>query len=93
VLPIANPTQDDLVASSDARVRAAVRRVRPGTLMLVSDPQPPGAMNVLLGPSAFSGPQQLAYDELRRRFAWRRVSMTPNGLQVVRLAGRARAAR
>ena len=88
VLPIANPTEDDLVASSDARVRAALRRVRSGTLMLTSDPQPRGSKTALGAPRDFNGLQQLALDGLRRRFAWRTVTVTPGGLRVVRLVER-----
>lgn len=88
VLPIGDPVQDDLVASSDDRVRAAARRVRSGTLMVTSRPLPPGSVSPLGLSSTFNALQQIALDELRRRFTWRTVAATPSGLRLVRLADR-----
>ena len=88
VLPIANATQDDLVASSDDRVRASVRRVRAGTLLITSAPTARSALSPIGGPSAFTPLQLIARDGLLRRFRWHTVERLTNGLRAVRLQAR-----
>ena len=89
LLPINNPIADDLLDSSDDRVREAAERVPGGTLMLMTSPGGRRPAGTLAGsPQPFVGLQLVALDVLRRRFDWHRVLRTTDGLQLVRLQPR-----
>jgi hypothetical protein len=77
VLPISNPAEDALIASSTDRVVAAAERVPPGTLLLTSV--------IPEGYPGFNELQQAALSALQRRFAFRQVEWTADGLELVRL--------
>jgi hypothetical protein len=90
LLPITNPIQDDLIDSSDGRVRSAATHVPAGTLMLTTPaPKVSGQTGSLGGnPLDLVGVQFVALQTLRARFAFDRVDETPDGLQLVRLRER-----
>ncbi|MDX6624023.1 MAG: hypothetical protein QOE75_1955 [Solirubrobacterales bacterium] len=83
LLPISHPPEEDLIESSDPRVRAAAERVPPGTLMLTSPVPADGS-----GLPAFSRVEIVALDVLRRRFHFVPVARNSSGLEVVRLVPR-----
>lgn len=90
LLPINNAIEDDLIDSSDGRVRTAAAHVPAGTLMLTSPPPKVAGQTGSLGgnPLDLVGVQRVALQTLRARFAFHRVDETPDGLQLVRLVER-----
>lgn len=80
VLPMSNPAQDVLIASSRDRVVAASERVPAGTLLLTA--------RVPDGFPGFNELQLAALSVLHRRFAFRPVEWTSDGLELVRLVPR-----
>lgn len=83
LLPMSHPPEEDLIESSDARIRAAAERVPPGTLMLTSEIPTPDS-----GLPAFSRVEIIALDVLRQRFRFVPVERNTSGLEVVRLVPR-----
>jgi hypothetical protein len=71
LLPISNPSEDALIASSAGRVRAGAEDLSPGTLLLIS-------------PAEFNGLQLTALEVLERRFDFEPVA-SAEGLELVRL--------
>jgi hypothetical protein len=89
LLPISDPTEDALIASSADRVRAAAESIPAGTLLLTSPaPNPPGQISPTGQYRDFNALQQLALSTLQRRFAFEPVAQTPEGLELVRLEPR-----
>jgi hypothetical protein len=84
LLPISNPAEDSLIESSRERVLDAVAKVPAGTLMLT---QP-----VVAGHEAetFNELQLAAARALNRRFAFKLVKLTPDGIALARLVPRQR---
>lgn len=82
VLPISNPAEDFLIASSWDRVITASEHVPAGALLLTSA--------VPAGLPGFNDLQQAALSVLHRRFAFRPVESTPDGFELVRLIPRGR---
>lgn len=80
-LPISNPSEDALIASSRGRVVAASERVSAGTLLLTAA--------VPDGYPGFNALQRTALSVLHRRFAFRSVEWTSDGVELVRLVPRA----
>jgi hypothetical protein len=85
LLPISHPPEDDLIDSSDGRVLAAIRGLPAGTLLLTSPPAPPGTISPTGEPSEFNLLQEHALEALHRRFGFRLVRRTPEGIELVRL--------
>ncbi len=83
VLPISHPPEDDLIESSQARVRASVERMRAGTLMLTSPVPGPES-----GVPEFTGLQLMALRALHRRFRFVQLTRDRSGFEVVRLVPR-----
>jgi hypothetical protein len=86
LLPISNPTEDDLIGSSQARVHAAAESLPAGTLLLTQPgPKQPGELGPVGLPRDFNGLQNGALSVLHRRFAFRLLQRTPSGIELVRL--------
>jgi hypothetical protein len=85
LLPISDPMQDTLIASSEKRVLDAAARVPAGTLLLTTPPNPPMAPNIIGVPGDFTREDSGALALLRRRFAFRMVDNTVEGVQLMRL--------
>ncbi len=90
LIPISHSTAEDLIDSSDGRVRSAAEGVPSGSLMLTT---PPPRIRAQAGPLGggvrdFDGVQLVALRVLHERFAFRRIDGTPDGLQLVRLEPR-----
>jgi hypothetical protein len=82
LLPMSNPPEDVLIASSRDRVLVASEHVPAGTLLLTS-PNTAAAV-----PGGFNELQLAALSVLHRRFAFRPVERTSTGLELVRLVPR-----
>jgi hypothetical protein len=87
LLPMAHPTEDDLLMSNHERVRAAAERIPAGTLMLTSPP-PTSGRTPVGGPRTFTLLQRHALEILHRRFDWETIDRAPSGLMMVRLRPR-----
>jgi len=86
LLPISNPTEDSLIASSTGRVEAAAEEVPADTLVLTSPPpSPPGQVSPTGQYRDFDRLQLVALEILRRRFDFETVA-NAEGLELVRLA-------
>jgi hypothetical protein len=91
VLPMSEPIQDNLLPDHiDPKVIAAVRALRPGTLMLTqparwNEPVRQSPVNVTKG---LVRVQRLALDRIRSRFSLRIVDRAPGGLAIVRLVAK-----
>lgn len=86
LLPISDPAEDSLIASSADRVRAAAEGIPPGTLLLTSPvPEPPGQISPTGSYRDFNALQALALSILRRRFDFQLVERTGDGIELVRL--------
>jgi hypothetical protein len=91
LLPISNPTEDDLIQSSGDRVRAAAEALPTGTLLLTQPrPRQPGELGPVGLPREFNELQNAALAVLHRRFAFRLLQRTPSGIELVRLVLRKR---
>jgi len=90
LIPINNPIEDDLIDSSDGRVRSAVAKIPAGTLLLTTPPPAvPGQTGPIGGdPLDFVGVQLVALQALHARFSFHRVDQTPDGLLLERLQPR-----
>lgn len=85
LLPISNPAEDSLIASSAGRVRAAAERVPSGTLLLTSPvPEPAGQASPTGQYRDFNQLQLLARSVLESRFDFEPMA-TAEGLELVRL--------
>ena len=88
LLPISDPAEDSLIASSTGRVEAAAERVPADTLLLTSPPpSPPGQVSPTGQYRDFNQLQLLGLEVLQRRFAFQPVA-TVEGLELVRLVPR-----
>jgi hypothetical protein len=86
VLPIANAIEDDLVPTLVDRARAVASRVPAGTYLLTSEPPAdPEARTMFGNRRAFTDIQNAVLEILHRRFEFRRITRSPDGLEMVRL--------
>lgn len=91
LLPISDPTEDNLIHSSETRVRAAAASLPAGTLLLTSPvPRHPGELSPVGLPRDFNELQDTALSVLHRRFAFRLVQRTRAGIELVRLVPKGR---
>lgn len=94
VLPIGHPEQDNLVPEqADPKVRRAIDRLRPGTLMLTQPKAFAARVKGAAVPASLSNRglvriQRMALDRIRARFRLEEVERSPSGLAIVRLLPR-----
>ena len=89
VLPMSNPPEDALIASSRGRILAASEQVPPGTFLLTSSvPGQSGEIAPVEATDELNGLQQVALSALQRHFEFQPVEWTYDGLELMRLVPR-----